>query len=73
MKRSLHFTAPLLAIGYQLSALSAHAHPGHGPGEVPPAHLLTNADHLGALLSISVICFCLLNARRWFNRNPQAP
>jgi hydrogenase/urease accessory protein HupE len=54
------------------SASSARAHPGHGPGEVPPAHLLTNADHLGALLVVGVIGFCLLTARRWFNRNSNA-
>ena len=72
MKRSLHFTAPLLAIIYQLSALPAQAHPGHGPTEISPAHLLTSADHLGTLLAAGVIGFCLFKARRWFKRNHQA-
>ncbi len=72
MKRSLHLPASLLAIGCQLSALPAQAHPGHGPGEVPPAHLLISADHLGTLLAVGVIGFCFFRALRWFNRNPKA-
>jgi hydrogenase/urease accessory protein HupE len=48
---------------------SVSAHPGHGPGEVPSAHLVTSIDHLGALLIVGVIGFCLFNVRRWLNRN----
>jgi hypothetical protein len=50
---------------------SVSAHPGHGPGEVSPAHIATSIDHLGALLVIGVVGFCLFNVRRWFRRNPK--
>lgn len=60
------------AIACSASVISSYAHPGHGPGEVPPTHLVTSADHLGMLLAVAVIGFCLVNGRRWFNRNPKA-
>ena len=66
MKR-LSFLAVVLGF-----VVSMSAHPGHGPGDVPPAHLVTSADHLGTLLAIGVVGFCLVNARRWFNRNSKA-
>jgi hypothetical protein len=55
-----------------VSASSVCAHPGHGLGEVQSAHLVTQADHLGALLATGVVVFCLCCALRWFNRNPKA-
>jgi hydrogenase/urease accessory protein HupE len=62
------FSAVVLAT----AVFPSFAHPGHGPGEVPPVHLVTSADHLGVLLAISVAGFCLVNARRWFGRKPKA-
>ena len=47
--------------------LFACAHPGHGPGEVPPQHLLS-ADHGGLVLVLGVITFCMVRAVRWRHR-----
>jgi hypothetical protein len=68
MKRLSFFAVMLIQLVF---IASVSAHPGHGPGEVPSAHLFTSIDHLGALLIVGVISFCLFNARRWFNRNPK--
>lgn len=69
MKRLSFFAVMLIQLAF---IASVSAHPGHGSGEVPPAHLFTSIDHLGALLIVGVISFCLLNARRWFDRNSKA-
>lgn len=72
MKNLSRFTLLGLAIGCLSLVTTVHAHPGHGPDEVPPEHLVTSADHLGVLLAAAVIGFWIVNARRWFNRNPKA-
>ena len=72
MKNLSRFTLLRVAIVCLSLVTAVHAHPGHGPGEVPPEHFVTSADHLGVLLTAAVIGFCLVNAQRCFNRNPKA-
>jgi hypothetical protein len=65
MKIPFRFGIVVLAIGSQLLAISAQAHPGHGPGDVSTAHYLLNPDHLGACLVAAVMLFCLIRALNW--------
>jgi len=65
MKIPFRFGTAVLVIGYQLSAIPASAHPGHGPNEVQPAHYLVSPDHLGFLLVTTVAAFCLYRMLTW--------
>jgi hypothetical protein len=61
LRRTSHFFA-------LFSPLAASAHPGHTPCGIPVVHLLTSAEHLGVVLVIAVILFCVVRALRRTSR-----
>lgn len=72
MKNPFRFNAAVLVSGSWLSAISAQAHPGHGPDDGAATHLILSPDHLGTCLVVAVLVFCLLHAlRRRHDANPR--